>query len=247
VLTVAVVVGCGEDPSRRTASPAERAELQSVVHEWLTAVAAGDGAKACGLLTEEVRDHTGAECEATFDQLAGRLIREQREEFEQARIERAFVEGDSANVVLTGRTRYTGPMLTRTFKLERSGGRWQLAEVEEFGALGELTECNVEGLRAFESGDVDPWWKREGRADYRAYIAEMCRRAAQQDLLLAGDTDRAARRLGARAAAWAPRQVRANFGIEGDGSDARGARRAGRCTRMGAGTDRVQKRSVGAA
>ena len=91
---------------------------------------------------------------------------------------------------IEGRAAYTGEGLPRSMKLRRSDGTWRLSGVGEAFRPDPLVGCRVGGMRAFEAGSVAAFWKREGRSDYRAYIAETCERADGHGLL-SGEANRA--------------------------------------------------------
>jgi ketosteroid isomerase-like protein len=182
---LAVLAGCGEDPPLEQASTNDRAQIDRVVQEWYAAFADGDGRAVCDRTADKTLEQVGGadSCETQIDRLAEQFIEEQRREIEDARVARAFVRGDEANVELDARTRYTGQMLSRTLGLRREDGEWKVVGTMEPVNPGAVTACNVQLLRLFEDGKVDEFWKDEGRADYRAWAAEVCRRAADQDLL----------------------------------------------------------------
>jgi hypothetical protein len=61
---------------------------------------------------------------------------------------------------------------------EEPGG----SEREQAGSRAEAA-CVEGGIGAFDRGEVDAFWKREGRVDYRAYIVGTCRGADRRGLL----------------------------------------------------------------
>ena len=182
---LAVAAGCGGDPPLEQATGNDRREIERVVHEWYTAFAAGDGRAACGFAAEKTLEAIGGadSCATRVARASKQLIEEQRRELEDAQVSRAFVRGDEANVQLDARTRFTGQMLSRTIRLHREDGAWKVVGSFEPSSNGEVTQCNVQLLRLFETGKVNEFWKDEGRADYRAWAVEVCRRAGDEGVL----------------------------------------------------------------
>jgi hypothetical protein len=178
-----LLVGCGGDPPLREASAGERRQMEASVHGWLSAMADGDGKAACTHVSEESLEN-GPPCEPALDRVRAKLVEEGRDEFRDARIKRAFIRGDDADVTLDARTQYTGELLTRTLKLKREDGSWKIAGIGlDAGDIGEVPQCNVDLMHQWETGNVDRSWKREGRAVFREYAERLCRAAAKRDLL----------------------------------------------------------------
>jgi hypothetical protein len=194
IAALAVLAGCGEDPPLEQASGADRQQIEAAVDGWYEDLADGDANGACTRLASKTLERIAdgiAACEEQIDRLAKQFIDEQRREIKDARVARAFVRGDEANVELDARTRFTGQMLSRTIGLQREDGAWKVIGILEPVNTAAVTQCSVELLRLFENGKVDEFWKHEGRADYRAWATEVCRRAGEQDVI--GDERKNAR------------------------------------------------------
>ena len=194
---VAALSGCGGDPPQHEASGDDRRQLDAAVEGWLSELADGNAKAACARLTDAAQEQLAKDthvesCEDGVQKLSDVLFLEARQELKSARVTRASVRGDTAEVELDGERRFTGQAILRPLKLHRSDGAWKVDGVAaEPPGPSEVAQCNAGGMRAFDKSNVDPFWKQQGRADYRTFITRTCARAGEQGLL-SEDADRAA-------------------------------------------------------
>jgi len=146
----------------------------------MQALADGDGRTACGRLTESAQRNlaTGSgasSCEAGIEELARSFTDRARAMLNSARVSEAKINGARAKVTIaSGQTRPEAPV-----PLEKAGGKWRLAGFPSgvnFRSQVEA-ECVSDGMSNFYQGRTDPFWRKEGRADFRDYVNTVCRRA----------------------------------------------------------------------
>lgn len=174
--------------------PADRATANAVtgaVSAYYAALAAGDGERVCALLTESARDDAGEDgvgCAQAAEQTSQAVPDELLAELRDAPSGAVAVEvdGDEATARLTVESAYASRPRKLTIALERVGGRWLVAGAPEADGRTEddpVTTCFAAGVQAFEEGQADPYWKREGRADFARYLSETCRRAVRRGIV----------------------------------------------------------------
>jgi hypothetical protein len=122
VLAALVIAGCGGGKS----SPKHASDAQAVskvVKRYLSALAAGDGDVACGLMTKSYQDKlvsgSPSNCAKTFDTLAYQLDASEKATLTGAKITSAKVTGDRARVRVKGQK--GAAALTKT------GGVWLIS------------------------------------------------------------------------------------------------------------------------
>jgi hypothetical protein len=111
-LAALVLSGCGRD--------ADEVAVRKVVEGYLSAFAAGDGAKACALMLPEVQRSLG-DCPARLDAAYRKLTPDQLRETEALGVDSVASAGDNARATL-----FPGDSQVA---VRRSGGRWLIAGV----------------------------------------------------------------------------------------------------------------------
>ena len=125
-VVLAAVVGCGEDGS---AAGDEPEQVLEVLEQARTALAAGDGEAACGLLTEGGRERAvnfdeHATCEETV-RAARQSDPSSVEDAEKARFAKPVIDGDRASVDLD-----VEPYVTINVVLVRTPEGWRIDDSE---------------------------------------------------------------------------------------------------------------------
>lgn len=112
------------------------------------------------------------------------------------RLESAEIDGAKADVVMVGGEQRTPAPIP----MEKTDDGWKVA-----GTANDVTyssqdeaECVSGGMSAFDEGQADPFWKREGRDDFRDYIVETCRIAVERGLADDAGDQEAFNRIAAR-------------------------------------------------
>jgi hypothetical protein len=157
---------------------------------YLEAFADGDGVQACRHLAARAqRDLTTIadtrSCPGAIEQLHALLDERQRDKLRGSRVARIRIDGAHIKVTMGE---------ADTLTSEKVAGRWKVAAFAAGGYRPRAEgECIIAGMHEFESGDVHAFWLREGRADFRDFLVETCRRADRQGVLRE-DSPEAARR-----------------------------------------------------
>jgi hypothetical protein len=112
-LAVAVLSGCGGEN-------ADDKAVRQVVTDYLKAFAAGDGAKACGLMLPEVQRSLG-NCPARLDDAYKKLTPDEHKQNEVLEVDTVTSAGDNAKARL-----FPGSAEVAVRKVD---GRWQIAGV----------------------------------------------------------------------------------------------------------------------
>ena len=156
----------------------------------MEAFAEGDGQAACDRLTASAQHNlaTGSgasSCEDGVAKLARSLDDSARDKLKNVRVSEANIIGAKATVKLaSGQTQPPAAV-----PLEKADGEWRLAGFPSgvnFGSQAEA-ECISGGMQGFDAGSVAPFWRKEGRSDFRDYIVAICRRADQRGVLESQD------------------------------------------------------------
>ena len=111
-LAVLALAGCGTNPDDKA--------VRQVVTDYLAAFAAGDGAKACGLMLPEVQKSLG-DCPAKLDAAYRALTKDQRMETQALTVDAVTSAGDNARARLSPGDSQVA--------LRKVDGRWQIAGV----------------------------------------------------------------------------------------------------------------------
>jgi hypothetical protein len=185
VLALAAVAGCGGSDDQPTG---DREQIEATVSAHYGAMAEGDGEEACRHMTPAARENMATafgtpSCEEAIE-LVGEAIeadREGRRALSEMRVESAEIEGSKARVRLAaGERRAPAPV-----PMEETGEGWKVAGTStnvNYRSQAEA-ECVSGGMSSFDAGNVDPFWKREGREDFRDYLVQSCRRADARGVL----------------------------------------------------------------
>lgn len=122
-LVAAAVSACGGSSGSSQNSPS------TAVKSYLTALATGDGARACGVLTTTMQNRAlslarsqgikASSCPALFSQLKGQTTAAQRRTLMNAKVGSVRVSGNTATVTLKGGT--------QPATLTKSGGKWLIS------------------------------------------------------------------------------------------------------------------------
>jgi ketosteroid isomerase-like protein len=173
--------------------PADRATATAVadaVRAYYAALARGDGAAMCALLSDGERDRLATDevpCRTAAERTADALPRELRAEFTGVTVRGVEVDGDTAAARVRIDSRFASRPRTNTITLTRDGDRWRLADVPSDARPDPVTTCVVAGIEAFEHGDTDALWRREGRADFVFFLRETCSRGVHEGVIKAGE------------------------------------------------------------
>jgi hypothetical protein len=188
---LALLAGCGES-DESPGGGSEREQIEAVVVDYMHALADGDGEQACARLTSAAQKSlaagTGAEsCAAGVEQLAGSLDSDARTLLGSVEVTVNDITGSKATVkVAAGEAQPPGPV-----PLEKADGEWRItafASGVNFSSQDEA-ECVAGGMSAFDDGEGDGFWRKEGRSDFRDYIVEVCRRADRRGAFKSNDRD----------------------------------------------------------
>jgi hypothetical protein len=96
----------------------------------------------------------------------------------------ARVKGSTASVAVTGSDTYVSRPSKATVPLVARDGRWLIRSLpDSAGRPDPVASCVLGELKRFDSGDVDAFWKRQGRAALAAYLGRYCKRADKAGLL----------------------------------------------------------------
>jgi hypothetical protein len=186
----ALAAGCGEsdDESSPASGSSDREQVEAVARDYLEALVAGDGERTCGHLTagaqEQIKTVTNAaSCEDGIGRV-GDFIAEKDgdagEKLRDVRIERVKVNGSKAEAQVE-----SGDGTPRPATFEKIDGTWKVAGFPAGATFQSQAhaECVSGGMNQFDEGGGDPFWQKEGREDFQAFIVETCRRADEQGLL----------------------------------------------------------------
>jgi hypothetical protein len=176
---LALLVGCGSDDAPRAGS--DRDQLEAAATGYMQALADGEGDKACGHLTERAQQDLAtimdaSSCPDAIEKMHAVLDDAQRDKLRDLRVARSRIDGARAKVTFAG---------ADTITLARAEGDWKVAEFASGGGYRTRAEgeCVIGGMREFDAGGAHAFWRREGRADFRAFIVETCRRADRRGVL----------------------------------------------------------------
>jgi hypothetical protein len=179
VSAVVLLAGCGSDDEPRPVS--DREQIEAAATGYLEGFADGDGEEACRHLSERAQRDVGTIAEAgtcieAIEKFHQALDDEQREALRDVRIARIRIDGARAKVAMAGGD---------TVPFEKGAGGWKVMEFASGGGYRTRAEgeCIIGGMDEFDDGGGDPNWHREGRADFRDFIVEFCRRADRRGVL----------------------------------------------------------------
>jgi hypothetical protein len=131
LVTSLVLLGCGGGGGDEQA-------VKNTVTQFMSALARGDGAKACGLATTQAQQRltaqgaqAGGSCPQIISAISKRLPPQIKQGLETAKVKKASVKGDTATVAdsdISSSAGNLGPFLGGgTTTLKKEGGTWKLS------------------------------------------------------------------------------------------------------------------------
>jgi hypothetical protein len=176
-----LLTGCGSDGEPRVGS--DREQVEAAMTGYLEALADGDGEEACRHVAERAQRDLATiadarSCADPIEKLHEALDEEQRDKLRDSRAARIRIDGARAEVTIAGGD---------TIPFEKvDGGGWKAVAFGSGGGYRTRAEgeCIIGGMNEFDDGGGHAFWRREGRADFRDFIVETCRRADRQGLLV---------------------------------------------------------------
>lgn len=186
-LVAALAVGaCGG--SSEPAPADDREQIEETVSAYFAALVDGDVEKACGQVTEAVQRNIATargqdSCERALEGVDRAIESDPagEERMRAMRVADVEIDGATASVrVAFGESDAPAPI-----PMEKTGDGWRIAGLindVDYRSQAEA-ECVQGGMQSFAVGEADPFWKREGREDFRDYIVQTCRRAYDQGVL----------------------------------------------------------------
>jgi hypothetical protein len=176
---VLLAVGCGGSEQQEPTAPSAQA-ARATVEQYLAALARADGAAMCRVLTPALQERLTARvragsCPEAAATVARSVPPELRDRSSLAVVGRPRVAGRGARVPTRAGTRYASRARTSSIALEARDGRWLISELPRDERPDPVTTCIVTGIQTFERGEADPFWQREGRADFVEFIRRACK------------------------------------------------------------------------
>ena len=186
----AAVGGCGAGEQEAPAPVGVQAEngVRAAVLEYFTAFADGDGNEACRHLEPAARDRLEREarqdsCPAAVERLAGDLVPELRSVLGEVEIVAVRTEDATAEATLRASDRYASERRGSQVRLRYRDGAWRLATLpEEPEEPDPVTTCVMGGIRSFENGESEPFWRKEGRKDFVVFITAVCKQGVEEGI-----------------------------------------------------------------
>jgi hypothetical protein len=179
VSALVLLAGCGSDDERRAGS--DREQVEAAMTGYLEAFADGDGEEACRYVAERAQRDLATiadarSCADAIEKLHEALDDEQRDKLHDSRVARIRIDGARAEVTIAGGD---------TIPFEKVDGGWKAVAFGSGGGYRTRAEgeCIIGGMDEFDDGGGHAFWRREGRADFRDFIVETCRRADRQGIL----------------------------------------------------------------
>jgi hypothetical protein len=131
VAAALAVAGCG-------GSSGDEQQVKNTVTTFMSALARGDGAKACALATSAAQQHlvgqasqAGGNCQAIIATISKRLPASVKQGLESAKVKKATVKGDTATVSdkdISSSSGDLSPFLgSGSTTLKKENGQWKLA------------------------------------------------------------------------------------------------------------------------
>lgn len=186
----AALGGCGAAEQEAPAPVGVQAEngARAAVLEYFTAFADGDGDEACRHLEPAARNRLERDarrdsCPKAVERLAGDLEPELRSVLGDVEIVAVRTEGRSADATLRTSDRYVSARRNAQIRLRYRDGAWRLATLpEEPDEPDPVTTCVMGGIRSFENGESEPFWRKEGRKDFVVFITAVCKQGVEEGL-----------------------------------------------------------------
>jgi hypothetical protein len=187
VVALVALAGCGG--SDESPAGSDREQIEATISAYFAAMGEGDGDEACGHLTSSARQNLAtamgkSSCEEAIELIAeaAESDPEGRKALSKVRVLRATIDGVKAEATIKARE----DEAPRPVPLEKTDDGWRVAGTSsgvQFSSQAHA-ECVSGGMQEFDEGNADPFWKVEGRDDFRDYIAETCRIADRRGLLV---------------------------------------------------------------
>ena len=147
---------------------------------YFDALAAGDHGAACEVLSDRIRtrlrERTGQqECDAGLREVFAQAPEEVVRALAGPKVMSTRADGRRVGVELRASGAYaTGPKRV-VVPMERGDGGWLIAELPADTTEDPVTTCFAGGMSSFEAREADPFWYREGRRDFAAYMVRLCK------------------------------------------------------------------------
>jgi hypothetical protein len=177
-----LLAGCGSGDDLRAGS--DREQVEAATTGYLEAFADGDGEEACRHVAERAQQDVATiadarSCADAIEKLHDVLDDQQRKKLRDSRVARIQIDGARAKVTIAGGD---------TIRFEKGDGGWKVAAFASGGGYRTRAEgeCIIGGMNEFDAGGAHAFWRRQGRADFRDFLAETCRRADRQGILTEG-------------------------------------------------------------
>ena len=165
-LALAVALaGCGGEPAPPSAAV-------RTVDRYLDAVAERDYAAACEQLS---KDERGGNC---AEVLSGAIVAVPDEfllDAADAKTELGPVNGKKVDVLVRSTGAFSSQARTSTAPMELQDGEWKIVELPQSIPEDPVTSCIASSIGAFENGETDTYWSREGRRDFVEYSRRLCK------------------------------------------------------------------------
>jgi hypothetical protein len=175
LLVVLLVTACG---SSTPAPPA--GEAKQTVMRYFAAFARADGAGMCREMTPKARQVLGSKAHGSCESVTFKDSDQYPEEIRRrtlfARYAPPKVDGDRALVDATGDDMFNEHPRHFLFRLEAQDGAWRIRGVSGDKSPDPVTLCAIGGLQGWTKGDIDPLWKKQGRAVFALYMSRFCKR-----------------------------------------------------------------------
>jgi hypothetical protein len=184
-LLIVGLAGCGGS----SAPPPPAGQARATVQRYLLAFARGDAPAMCRELSPDARKDIAARAHAGSCEEAGREVVEQidpvfRRDMAQTLIAEPRVRGGTGSVAVTGSGTYVSKPTTTTVPLVARDGRWMIRALPDPPVRPDpVTNCVLAGLKKFDDGGIEAFWRRQGRDALAAYMGRYCKRAGAAGLL----------------------------------------------------------------
>lgn len=181
------VWSCDDGGSAPESPASDRAAVERTVLAYFDALEHADGERACEQLTKAMqaraRAKTGAaSCPDGLEAVA-RYVPDAAEVFAGTSVKSVAVERDRARVTVDTEIKdymSESPAAGQAV-LERIDGKWKIAELPTGPSRpNPFAECVGGGLRSFDQGSADPYWREQGREAFVKYLKRVCRRVVKE-------------------------------------------------------------------
>ena len=154
---------------------------------YFDALEHADGERACAQLTHAVQERARTEagaatCPEALEAVA-RYVPDAAKIFAGMSVKSVTVDGDRAVVTLDSEIKdfASTSRAAREGSLERVDGGWKIAKLPTGPSRpNPFAECVGSGMRGFDDGSADPYWKEQGRDVYFTFVKRVCRRVVKE-------------------------------------------------------------------